>query len=188
MKTKNEIGKHLAKSDLHQKMIKKRSAKLKQINRAVKKLGWTHNDILNSLADSWVCIEELGESNKALTQRLEETETLLHIFSGQLRKDNDSARKLLLEMCANDGVTAAQGLLAGIELHKRLHASTAGKERAEALHNKPGGSREKRDMIRAIWKTGKYDTKELCAEQEYAALNMSFSSARKALRRIEKPA
>jgi hypothetical protein len=58
---------------------------------------------------------------------------------------------------------------------------------ADALHNKPGGSREKRDAIRAIWASGKYTSRDLCAEEECAALNMSFSAARNALKNQPKP-
>lgn len=53
---------------------------------------------------------------------------------------------------------------------------------ADARHDMPGGSREKRDAIRAIWASGKYTSRDLCAEQECAALDMSFSSARNALK------
>lgn len=56
------------------------------------------------------------------------------------------------------------------------------KAAANARHAQPGGSREKHEQILAIWATGKYSSKDLCAEQECAALNMSFSTARKALR------
>ena len=58
---------------------------------------------------------------------------------------------------------------------------------ADALHNKPGGSRDKREQIRAIWASGKYTTRDVCAEQECAALNMSFTTARKALKNTPKP-
>ena len=58
---------------------------------------------------------------------------------------------------------------------------------AERLHNKPGGSREKQEAIRAIWAKGKYTSRDQCAEQEYADLRMSFSTARKALRNTPKP-
>lgn len=58
---------------------------------------------------------------------------------------------------------------------------------AEARHNKPGGSREKQNKIREIWLTGKYDNRDICAEEEYQALKMSFSSARKALRNTPDP-
>lgn len=58
---------------------------------------------------------------------------------------------------------------------------------ANVLHNKPGGSRDKHQQIRDIWATGKYDSRDLCAEQECAALEMSFSTARKALRNTPEP-
>lgn len=57
---------------------------------------------------------------------------------------------------------------------------------ANALHDKPGGSREKRRAIQELWKSGKYSSRDQCAEQECAALDMSFSAARKALRGIPK--
>lgn len=59
--------------------------------------------------------------------------------------------------------------------------SEQGRMRAEALHSRPGGSREKRDKIREIWASGKYSSKNICAEQECAGLNMSFKTARNAL-------
>jgi len=58
---------------------------------------------------------------------------------------------------------------------------------ARALHGKPGGNWEKIAAIRAAWATGKYTSRDICAEQECAALEMSFSSARKALRRTPDP-
>ncbi|MDP3761531.1 MAG: hypothetical protein Q8R01_13545 [Ramlibacter sp.] len=61
-------------------------------------------------------------------------------------------------------------------------ASRSGKTAAEARHSKPGGSRDKARRIQAIWATGKYSNRDLCAEEECGALGMSFSAARKALR------
>lgn len=52
---------------------------------------------------------------------------------------------------------------------------------ANAKHDQPGGSREKSKMIREIWASGKYTSRERCAEEECAALDMSFSAARRAL-------
>lgn len=60
--------------------------------------------------------------------------------------------------------------------------SLLGKLGAEKRHASPNGSREKRRQIRLIWATGKYSSRDVCAEQECAALGMSFSTARKALR------
>lgn len=61
------------------------------------------------------------------------------------------------------------------------------KAAAEARHNQPGGSRDKQQQIRDIWAAGKYSSRDRCAEEEYAALDMSFSAARKALRNTPDP-
>jgi len=58
---------------------------------------------------------------------------------------------------------------------------------ANALHDQPGGSREKQRQIREIWATGKYSTRDICAEQECARLDISFSTARKSLRNTPTP-
>jgi len=58
---------------------------------------------------------------------------------------------------------------------------------ANARHNRPGGSRDKQRQIREIWAMGKYSSRDICAEEECAALRMSFSAARKALRNVPKP-
>jgi hypothetical protein len=61
------------------------------------------------------------------------------------------------------------------------------KQAVEAKHNKSGGSRELQTKIRAIWATGKFKSKDLCAEQECAALGMSYAAARRALRNQPNP-
>jgi len=54
---------------------------------------------------------------------------------------------------------------------------------AEARHSKPGGSRDLKAKIQAIWATGKYSSRDICAEEEWSALGFgSFSTARRALR------
>lgn len=67
---------------------------------------------------------------------------------------------------------------------QRLRDAKAG---AEALHNQHDGTRKKRRGIREIWAGGKYSSRDICAEQECAALDMSFSTARKALRNTPDP-
>ena len=58
---------------------------------------------------------------------------------------------------------------------------------ANARHDQPGGSRDKQRQIREIWASGKYSSRDLCAEQECAALNMSISAARGALTNTPEP-
>lgn len=65
--------------------------------------------------------------------------------------------------------------------------SKAGKHGADTRHSKPGGSRDKQKKIRSMWASGNYSSRDICAEQECAALDMSFSAARKALRNTPNP-
>jgi hypothetical protein len=58
---------------------------------------------------------------------------------------------------------------------------------ANALHDKPGGSRDKQTELRKIWASGKYSDRNACAEQECGALGMAFSTARKALANTPDP-
>ncbi len=61
------------------------------------------------------------------------------------------------------------------------------KAAADARHGKPGGSRARHAQIREIWASGKYDSRDRCAEEECAALGISYSTARKALRNTPEP-
>ena len=66
---------------------------------------------------------------------------------------------------------------------RRQTARTA----ANARHDQPGGSRDKQKKMREIWTSGKYSSRDVCAEQECAVLGMSFSAARKALINTPRP-
>mgnify|MGYP001326757587 CR=1 FL=1 len=85
----------------------------------------------------------------------------------------------------------AAALFLGIELSdikfEREARSLLARQAANALHSKPGGSRSKADAVRAAWASGKYSSRDICAEQECAGLDMSFSAARKALRNTPNP-
>lgn len=69
----------------------------------------------------------------------------------------------------------------------KMEASRRGSAAASARHAKPGGARSKAEAIRALWASGKYSSRSVCAEQECGALEMSFDSARKALRNTPEP-
>ncbi len=63
----------------------------------------------------------------------------------------------------------------------RLERQCIANKGAEARHSKPGASRENRAKVRAAWMSGKYRTRDKCAEAESKKMNMSLSTARKAL-------
>lgn len=62
-----------------------------------------------------------------------------------------------------------------------------GKLGADTLHSRPDGSREKRAKVLEAWATGRYPNKDICAEKEAERLEISFSTARKALRNAPAP-
>lgn len=93
--------------------------------------------------------------------------------------------------CRNPEAKAFQLREATEQMEKRVYSklalSVAAKIAANAKHDKPGGSREKANEMRKQWASGKYSTRDICAEQECASLNMSFSAARKALQNTPDP-
>lgn len=89
--------------------------------------------------------------------------------------------------CLIYAMRLAQGVKPSDEELTRAVLSKLARERAEARHGGASGSRAKRLKIQAIWASGKYSSRDICAEQECAALEMSFSTARKALRGTPDP-
>jgi len=93
--------------------------------------------------------------------------------------DGPSARRHEARKCAspNKSVTGQAESQVGSPEWRKQTAAVA----ANARHDQPGGSRAKQRQIREIWATGKYSSRDRCAEEECAALGMSYAAARKAL-------
>ena len=62
--------------------------------------------------------------------------------------------------------------------------SEQGKKGAAVKHKT---TNEAKNELKEIWASGKYTSRDVCAEQECAGLNLSFSTARKALRNTPDP-
>lgn len=93
--------------------------------------------------------------------------------------------------CRNPDTKAFQLREATEQMEKRIYSklalSVGGKNAADARHDKPGGSRDKANEMQKRWASGKYSTRDICAEQECASLNISFSAARRALKNTPDP-
>lgn len=120
-----------------------------------------------------------AEYSKASMARVRE---MAQEFSERQVRGVDEISALALKAIDDSEATWAK------EVASRAATTNRAKAAADALHNKPGGNREKRDAIRAIWASGKYSSRAICAEQECAGLGMSFDAARKALRNTPDPA
>jgi len=99
-------------------------------------------------------------------------------------QDFDVMESAILEKpeLVNLAMQPDQAALGSSEWRKQ-NAQTA----ANALHDQPGGSRDKQRRMREIWASGKYSSRNICAEQECAGLDMSYDAARKALTNIPAP-
>lgn len=152
--------------------------------------------------EAQMAVDELIEGLDFLSrEELIEMLTSYIVLAENLERALDLLEKHLVELEARDKKIAELNELSTLISAKREKltegmieyakkkisaASSRAKTAAAALHNKPGGSRDKRNAIVEIWQSGKYSSRDLCAEQECAALGMSFSTARKALRGVHK--
>jgi len=136
--------------------------------------GWSWSVVMEEAHQAQEQVLDLYELQLSLSQELLEkqisaTDQLAKI--GELQKQIVAVRRFL------------EGQIAGRDAQRKIVAKKGG----EALHSKLDGSREKRRLIQEAWASGKYTTRDICAEEECGALKMSFSTARKALRNTPEP-
>ena len=105
----------------------------------------------------------------------------------QLAQDDYKAQKTpnlnTVDLPSTDLATPTEHSGIGTPAWRKKIATAA----ANARHDRPGGTRDKRRQIRELWASGKFASRDVCAEQECAALEMSFSSARRALKNTPEP-
>ena len=147
----------------------------------------SYEDLLDyaALYSSWC--ELLEYENENLNKILDAMEIIASSDSELSATQKANYDHLLEIMKLHELVTTTgrflEGQLQGRDTQKKMHGVKA----ANARHSKPGGSRDKAQQMRALWASGKYSSRDICAEQECAALGMSFSAARKALRGTSVP-
>lgn len=73
-----------------------------------------------------------------------------------------------------------------IRLERERRAKDVAKAAANIKHNKPGGSRDRKAMILESWASGKFSTRDICAEQECPD-GITPGTARKYLRSSPDP-
>lgn len=110
-------------------------------------------------------------------------------------------RDEIIEHCAGNIIEALEACRYGRELigqtiiHDPEWLAEHVKRRISERASKGGkakaanrGTEAAKDAIRSAWASGKYSSRALCAEQEAAALGISFDTARRALRNTPDPA
>jgi hypothetical protein len=134
----------------------------------------SHQEAISALANYILAAHEWGRAKRLSVEAVQD------FAEDQERRVNDLADAAVAALdVAERNVRQRAGM--------QLQASRRAKKAAEKRHGQPGGSRENREKIQAIWAEGKYTSRDSCAEQEGAALGMSISTARKALRGTADP-
>lgn len=157
------------------------------IREDIKRIFNSEDEVLcNFVAHMMIDSEKLNEAVERLSKDLNRIlyhSEILSINSDLPNKIKSGINALLLK---RDPGNPASLIYAQVTQIRNL-ARVRGKNAADANHNKPGGSREKKLAIVAAWATGKFDSRTRCAEEECAGLNMSFDAARRALRNTPEP-
>ena len=132
-------------------------------------------------------IEAIGPLRKAPSESEYSSDVLdKALFCADLIKDADQYfRKEMLARYETSRMVSSQ------RFHSEVEKKVRELRRQEAL--KAASARAapfaaKKEKIRAIWASGKYDNRDRCAEEEFRALGVSYSFARKALRNTPDPA
>jgi hypothetical protein len=147
------------------------------------KHSMSEDDFLRTIALIFMQSEEMETEIDILNSRIGKHELALGLFSSESNTLTAEMREAIIQDMAKSNNRIANALVKGVKLRSAAQGRKGGK--AKDVNT---GSHQKRENIREIWATGRYTSRDICAEQECAALNMSFSTARKALRGTPEPA
>ena len=120
-----------------------------------------HMIYVNALQQTSEAISKLNETRKELTEAQGESLQRLQ-FEHQFLVKNTAK---IIRLALNE------------------HSTYKARKSVGVKHDKPGASRDLKRKIQEVWATGKYASRDICAEEEWSGLGYgSFSAARKALR------
>ena len=128
----------------------------------------TREQAIHSLA-FYMCFAEEAKASISMLRKLAEKSELKQLSAMDCFDDNFRDFAGVAEW----HVRKVESLL--------TQSSDRGKAAADARHDRPGGSRDKRQAMLDIWASGKYTVRNICAEEECAGVGLSFSKARKHL-------
>jgi len=149
--------------------------------------GMSYEELAKYAAEGWswsAFLEEAYESQQQFLGVYEDQLSILHdLLEKQISVTHQLGEISELKELAIGTRRLLEGQAEGRDAQRKIVARKGG----EALHSIPGGSRDKRRLIQEAWASGKYTTRDICAEKECGALKMSYSTARKALRNTPEP-
>jgi TPP-dependent indolepyruvate ferredoxin oxidoreductase alpha subunit len=158
-----------------------------ELRQLIKERNLPYEQLLTCAASYWAECKLYEFEIENLSKLLDVQEALMSEQDemGEKREAKHSEHASILEMreVLMSKKRFIEGRFQGRDEQKKMQAVKA----ANARHSTLGGSRDRQQQIRVLWASGKYSSRDICAEQECAALGMSYSSARKALRGTPDP-
>ena len=134
---------------------------------------------LNQLIDDNSCLNGLNEAFLDIFEK--HGIDILTQLPHDVLKNYIESRKKQISLNNNPLTKEAMELNAFLAAGDAL--SQNGKKGGDKKNEKTNLAKE---QIVKVWKSGKYSSRDICAEQEAAVFGISFSTARKALRNIPK--
>jgi len=182
---KKELDTILTACEIREPMsLKTLDSKLKFIKEDLKSKNYSYDQLLDLCASltSWNEIVEF--ENEGLKKLNDGLSTLVQFTSKALKNSQKNGEYLSILGEVGKAMALIEGQLSGRNAEKRLAITRKAKFAANKKHEATNKAKEE---IKQIWASGKYTSRDVCAEQECAVLNLSFSTARKALRGTPEP-
>lgn len=153
------------------------------------------HEVLGVVYDLDNVCDELLKENARLHDQLLSLNSIVCTAFDELRSNGrkppielaaklEAQTRLIADSLAGDANDNLQSVInVGVQATRKAQA----REAINARHDKEGGSRDRKAELLAIWATGKYSTKDICAQQENEALGVSQGTALKYLRNAPAP-
>lgn len=148
--------------------------------------GWTVEILEELLAAQFFEADGLSRDVEELTELLRSREFAIKILFDDF-SDNPHVSLSRFEEIMNGKLELPNKTIQRIKKGLLQQRSTKGQRNAEARHGAPNGYRAKGAAVRLAWASGKYASRDRCAEEVSHDLGISFSTARKALRNTPDP-
>lgn len=148
--------------------------------------GMSYEELAKHAAHGWSWSAFMEDAYEAQKQLLSSYEEQLSLSQNLLKKQISATDQLVTIGELQEQIIAVRRFLEGQVRGRDVQRKNVARKGGEALHLKLG-SNEKWRLIQEAWASGKYSTRDNCAEEECDALKMSYSTARKALRNTPNP-
>lgn len=159
-------------------LVRNNQKRKKSIEATLRGMQLSHDELISMAAEAKVLLELEKHDAERYRGLYEATVEQLRECTEMIQRDRNEVSEIIESLKQELPQTISAAFERKIN---GLHSKRARKA-AEARHSQPGGNRDKNEKVQAEWATGKYKSRDHCAEVMGHKLGMAFSTARRALR------